>query len=39
MTNNPYGERMEELFQCENCGPTKPTGTETTRAGNLMSLK
>ena len=39
MTNNPYGERMDELFKCLPCQSTKTNGTEATRARTLMNLK
>ena len=38
MTNNPYGETLEDLYKCENCRPTKPDGTEASRARTLMNL-
>ena len=38
MTNNPYGEILDELFKCEHCRLTHPNGTEATRNRTLMNI-
>lgn len=41
MTNNPYGQRMDELYQCTACQQTRsnPNGTAPTRSQTLMNVK
>ena len=39
MTNNLYGQRLDELYKCENCKVTHRNGTEATQARTLMNFK
>ena len=38
MTNDPYGERMDELYKCNSCESSHPEGTEATQVRTLMSI-
>ena len=38
MTNNPYGQRMDELYKCDSCKSTHPEGTVATQVRTLMSI-
>ena len=37
-TNDPFGERMEELYKCEHCISNKPEGTAATKQITLMNI-